>query len=170
VHSGPPSLDPVRLVVGSWSMRATNLPIWLSGFARPPSFTFSLESENPVRLAELLTYSTHSGQEVSATSVSRQVGDRFVARGSGLSRLVRTRWTVAGVSEDEAVVAVRFDKSWFNVDGVNILVRDGDARAELRSEVAGNIATLGLSLEEFASLTWLSAGPTTTVTEDSLPY
>ncbi|MGV8969122.1 MAG: hypothetical protein ACOH1J_01595 [Microbacteriaceae bacterium] len=156
MHSAPLSFDPVQVIVGSWTMRATNLPIWLSGLTRAPRYEFVRETEGSLRIGETLSYATHAGSDVSVQSVNRTSGDKFVAHGPGLARLSTLRWTIAGASADEVVMAVKFDKTRLSPAGVNILVRQGNERPELRKEVASDIAQFGLSVEDFASLTWFN--------------
>jgi hypothetical protein len=145
---------PVNAILGTWALRASSLPIWLSGLSTSPTYTFSASSESPDQVAELLTYSTHAGHEVSLQSTNRISDGTFVSRGSGLTLLSRSKWSVSGVSGDGAVVAVRFENSRLSDEGVNVLVRDGDVRPNLRTEIAEDIDAFGLTIGEFASITW----------------
>jgi hypothetical protein len=117
-------------------------------------YTFSPHSGSPERVSESLTYSTHGGQEVTVESVNKLMGGVFISHGSGLARISTSRWTISGVSDDGLVAIVRFEKTRLSAEGVNVLVRDGEARPSLRSEVASATDHFGLSLEDFASITW----------------
>jgi hypothetical protein len=135
-------------------MRASSLPIWLSGLTYPPTYTFSVIRELPDRIAESLTYSTRGGQDVTVESVNRLIGGAFVSRGSGLALLSTSKWSISGLSDDGVVAIVRYEKTRLSAEGVNVLVREGHVRPSLRSEVASSTEQFGLSLEDFASITW----------------
>lgn len=150
------SFDPISVIAGSWTMRATSLPMWLSGLTQAPHYTFSLDGDRPDSIAETLTYLAHNGQAVIIETSHALDGERFVSRGTGLARFSRTKWSVSGVSADAAVIALRFTRTRLSPEGVSILVRDGAERPRLRAEVASDIDAFGLALEEFASITWFN--------------
>lgn len=154
MQSVRPSFDPVSSILGSWAMRATSLPMWLSGLTNPPRYVFSASTESPDKVAESLSYVTLDGQEVVLESANRVSGATFISRGNGMALFATRKWSVSGVSSDGVVVAVRFEKTRSSAEGVNIMVRDGVERPNLRSEVASDIDSFGLEIEEFASITW----------------
>jgi hypothetical protein len=156
MQSARPSFDPISVITGSWTMRATSLPMWLSGLTQAPHYTFSLDGDRPDSIAETLTYLAHNAQAVIIETSHALDGERFVSRGTGLARFSRTKWSVSGVSADAAVIVLRFTRTRLSPEGVSILVRDGAERPRLRAEVASDIDAFGLALEEFASITWFN--------------
>lgn len=155
MSTAPLLADPSILLPGAWSMLATNFPMWLTGETRDVRMTFEVVGEHPLTISEELSYATIDGQEVSVPSLNRLQGGLFIAKGSGMSRLFSSRWSVCGASSDSAIVVVRFEHSRLTPAGINILLRQGIPRPELRAEVAHNAAQFGLSPEDFASLAWL---------------
>ncbi len=150
------------LLPGAWIVAATNFPMWLSGERRNPRFEYGLISREPLVLSDDVTYTTGPGKKAGEQKhiLGRDTfhGEEFVWRGTGLLKLFTSRWHVAGVSDDGSIAAIHFSKSLGTPAGVDILVRDGSSVPELRAIIAHATDDYGLSLEQFASLTWLGSG------------
>jgi hypothetical protein len=71
--------------------------------------------------------------------------------------LSRSRWEVAGARQ--GLLVLRYEKSLATDAGVDVVVAEGVDATELRSVIAAAPASFGLTLEEFASLTWLDHLP-----------
>lgn len=149
--------DLATLLPGTWRVAATNFPMWLGGGRHYPHFDYRVLSDDPLTLADTVTYTDAAGRERTVVGRDRLRGDEFVWRGNGLLKVAASRWRVTGTGEDDAVVAIRFERTLFTPAGVDILVRP-DADLDVRRVVALDTASFGLSPEEFASLSWLAAG------------
>ena len=146
-----------ELLPGSWSVSATNFPMWLGGERRSPRFSYEIVSRDPLVLFDDVSYVVaESGQEkhIVGTDVLRHEG--FVWRGKGWLRFVSSHWSVAGASDDGTVAAIRFAKSAVTPAGIDIIVREGTQQPELRALIARSTELFGLTPEDFGSLTWLS--------------
>jgi hypothetical protein len=64
---------------------------------------------------------------------------------------------VAGARQ--GLVVIRLGRSSVSPGGVDVAVGEGVDATELRSTIAAAPASFGLTLEEFASLTWLDHLP-----------
>jgi hypothetical protein len=157
--TSPIDSDLAAILPGTWAVRSTNFPMWLTRERLSPRFSYDLVSENPLTLRDDVSYTTADKGEKHILGVDKWAHDGFVWRGKGLLKLVTSRWTISGISDDKTVVAIRFQKSLFTPAGIDIIVRDGADVPELRSLVARNTEKFGLSAEDFASLTWLDASP-----------
>jgi len=147
-----------RLLPGRWTVKATNFPMWLSGERRDPTFEYRLQSERPLRLSDRVAYVDADGKHKTIVGTDRWTGEGFTWRMRGIGGLfVRSRWQVAGARPGLAVI--RFEKSMVTPSGVDVVVGEGVDATELRSVIAADPASFGLSLEEFASLTWLDHLP-----------
>lgn len=94
------------------------------------------------------------GRQVTRT-VDRWRGRGFVARGRGRRALLRSSWTVTGMSADARVAAIRVDKSFSVPEGRIVLTHADVESAEARALVAAEHERFGLTPEAFASLSWL---------------
>ncbi len=148
------TMDVGALLPGTWRIAATNVPVWLDGSRLEPTFTFELVDTDPLVLADDLAFRTpdHEEKHILGRNVWR--GDAFHARRGGILRLARGRWTVSGASADGTIAAIRVDASTVRAAGVDILVRSEVERPELRTLIARDTVRYGLTLEEFASLSW----------------
>ena len=147
-----------RLLPGRWTVKATNFPMWLSGDRRDPTFEYVVLRDDPLTLADEVTYTEADGKPKSIRGVDRWNGQGFTWKINGLRGLfVKSRWEVAGVRQ--GLVVLRFEKSVVTPAGVDVIVAEGLDASELRSVIAADPASFGLSLEEFASLTWLDHLP-----------
>lgn len=148
------------LLPGTWTIAATNFPMWLTGERGEPRFTYGLVSRQPLVLSDEVAYLNAVGESKQIIGNDTWKGGEFVWRGKGILRLFTSRWTVAATSADGAVVVIRFSKSLATPAGVDILTREGATVPELRAMVAHATEEFDLTPEDFASLSWLDSSPT----------
>jgi hypothetical protein len=147
-----------QVLPGRWTVKATNFPMWLSGERREPAFEYVVLRDEPLVLADEVTYLDPEGRSKSIRGVDRWNGRGFLWKMNGLRGLfVKTRWEIAGIRQ--GLVVLRFDKSFVSPAGVDVIVAEGLDATELRSVIAADPAAFGLSIAEFASLTWLDHVP-----------
>jgi hypothetical protein len=144
-----------ELLPGRWEILATNFPVWLLTAHINPSVEYEVLAEDPLVLGSVIRFETEDGEEKAIYGRSRWTGEDFIRRGTGLRRLVKSRWSVGGVSEAGHVVTIRTEKSMIFPDGVTLIVRDDVDTEQLRAHVANNSTRFGLSAEDFASLGWI---------------
>ncbi|MBI5160809.1 MAG: hypothetical protein HY996_05270 [Micrococcales bacterium] len=140
---------------GRWTIRATNFPAWIRGDRSDPTIEYRLRRSAPLTLGDVVEY-RHARQGLrQIQGVDRwRPGGGFVWRGAGMLRMLRSRWEVTGI--DGEVAAIRFHRSVVTPAGVDLLVREGAAIPELRTRAAEQLEVLGITVEEFASFTWLA--------------
>ena len=155
MFSARPASSLHELLPGTWTIKATNFPMWLTGDRLEPRFSYGLVSENPFVLTDTVSYSTPAGETKTIVGTDREAGDGFVWRGKGLMRLFASHWSVSGASPDGDVLVVRFEKTLATPAGLDVIVREGVEVRELRATVARNTEHFGLEPEDLASLTWL---------------
>ena len=147
-----------RVLPGRWTVKATNFPVWLSGERRDPSFEYVVLRDDPLVLADEVTYLDPDGKTKSIRGVDRWNGRGFTRKLTGLRGVVaKGQWEVAGVRQ--GLLVLRFEQSVVTPAGIDVIVGEGLDASELRSVIAADPASFGLSLEEFASLTWLDHLP-----------
>jgi len=145
-----------ELLPGSWTVAATNFPMWLRGDRSQPRFSYEVVSREPLVLSDDVSWiDTASGQEKHLLGTDTLRHEEFVWRGKGMLRFASSHWTVAGATDDATVAAIRFSKSAVTPAGIDIIVREGVFQPELRALIARATELFGLSPEDFGSLTWL---------------
>ena len=151
-------VDTIRYSLpGIWHISATNFPMWVNGSRRDPEFEYALRAEGSLALDERVHYTDERDRRRTITGTDRWVGDHFVWRGSGALGLLRSHWHVAFLSDD--VLVLHFEKSSVTPAGTDIAIRAGSEHPELRRRIAGDPTGFGLSVEQFASLSWLDHIP-----------
>ena len=148
--------DLARLLPGSWTVVATNAPQWLDGTRTGPVRSFELVSETPLRFKDTVSYSTAAGEAKIIVGADRSHGGVITRRGSGLRALLPSRWRVTGKNDAETVLVAQYDKAGSSPSSIDIIVRAGVSEPEVRSIVASNAKSFGLTLEQFATLYWFS--------------
>jgi hypothetical protein len=143
------------LLPGRWGILATNFPVWLLTAHLNPSVEYELIKDDPLVLDSVIRFETEDGEEKSVSGRSRWTGEDFVRHGKGLRRMMKSRWSVSGVSEAGHVVTIRTEKSMIFPEGVTLIVRDDVDTEQLRAHVANNSTRFGLTAEDFASLGWM---------------
>lgn len=154
------SFDPGTLLSGTWTVVATNFPMWLDGTRHSATFAYELLRTEPLTLGTSVTYLDEEGAEHRDLGRSTWRRDRFVWRGTGLRRLFGNRWQIAGTSDDGALAILRFERSLLTPAGVDVLARADSPHREPRRVVARATEEFGITPEEFASLSWLAPAPT----------
>jgi hypothetical protein len=147
-----------HLLPGRWVVKATNMPVWLSGERRDPTFEFRVVRDHPLRLSDTVVYVDSDGRRRARRGTDRWHGAGFTGRATGLSGLfARSRWEVAGARQ--GLLVIRSGRSFVSPGGVDVVVGEGLDASSLRSVIAADPASFGLALEEFASLTWFDHVP-----------
>jgi hypothetical protein len=144
-----------QLLPGRWEILATNFPVWLLTAHINPSVEYEVLKDDPLVLGSVIRFETEDGEEKAIAGRSRWTGDGFVRRGTGLRSLVKSHWSIGGVSEAGHVVTIRTEKSMVFPEGVTLIVRDDVDTELLRAHVANNSTRFGLTAEDFASLGWM---------------
>lgn len=139
---------------GSWRLEASNQPYWTNGRASSPRYHYAIASANPLVVNETIAFDAADGRRRLIRGKAKFVRGEFVWRGDGIRKPVATRWKVAGTSPERGLLVVRFAKTVVMPAGLNVLVKDEVETVEARSTVAHYAAQLGISLEEFATLSW----------------
>lgn len=151
----PTTAELIELLPGAWRIVATNVPVWLDGGRRNPHVTFEVVSGDPLRLTTEFGFDLADGTEARLLVRDRASGDTMVRRPRGVTELTRQRWHVDVADPERSLLVVRTHAGFRTREGIDLLLRsDADAEA-IRRYVAGRTEPLGLSPEEFASLTWL---------------
>jgi hypothetical protein len=140
---------------GTWTIKATNFPMWLKGDRLSPRFTYGVISQDPFVLSDDVSYLTAEGEEKHVIGTDQETPHGFVWRGKGWLRFFASHWSVAGANPEGTVLVIRFEKTRVTPAGLDIIVREGVEVPELRTLVAHNTEHFGISAEDFASLTWL---------------
>jgi len=149
-----------RILPGSWTIAATNFPMWLTGERLSPKFSYDVIGHDPLVLSDEVSYVTVEGEQkqILGTDTWLPVADgegEFRWRGKGLLKLAPSYWVVSGLSTDGSIAVIHFSKSLATPSGIDIVVREGVEVPELRATIARATEEFGLSPEDFGSLTWL---------------
>ncbi len=151
----PTTAELIEVLPGAWRIVATNVPVWLDSERRNPRVTFEVDSRDPVRLATRVDFESADGGEGQILARDRATGDIMVRRVRGEKQLAGQRWHVDVVDPDRGLLVVRNHPGFRRDDGIELLL-GADAEVDgIRRHVAAHTEELGLTPEEFASLTWL---------------
>ena len=147
-----------RLLPGRWTVKATNFPMWLSGENRDPVIEYGLLHERPLRVSDVVTYTESDGKHKTMAGTNAWTGVGFRRRTRGIGGVfARSRWEVAGARQ--GLVVLRFEQSLAMPSGLDVMVGENLDATELRRVIAADPTSFGLTIEEFASLTWLDHLP-----------
>lgn len=141
-------------IQGKWLIQASNFPMWLSGKRLNPSITYQAIPNEPEQLLDLVEYQKHNGKRKSIVGIDTAVQKGFEWRGKGILKLLRSRWSVAGMKE--TILVIRFEASLVTPAGVDVLLKDdADKHTNVKEILANSFEEFGLTSAEFDSLTWL---------------
>ncbi|MDI2097906.1 hypothetical protein [Ruicaihuangia caeni] len=149
--------DPALLaevLPGTWHVSASNLPVWVSADAAGLSVEIEVVKHDPLMLRHLIVVESRDGRVKRIGGVDRWVGTRFRTRSRALTPFRWGHWHITGISPDRDHIVVRMAKLRALPDSILICRRDGVEVDDLRATVSARTEPLGLSPEDFASLTW----------------
>lgn len=133
--------------------------MWLKPNRQSPTFAYGLRSSDPLSFDDTVSWFTRSGVEKRLVGVDTVTANGLRWRGRGLLSLVSSDWSIAGVSEEEDLMAIRFARTIATPAGVDVLVREGTMIEDIRADLADGPHWLGLSDAEVGTLTWLRDSP-----------
>ncbi|WP_255558959.1 hypothetical protein [Salinibacterium sp. M195] len=144
-----------RRLPGTWSVVATNFPMWLDGTRHDPEFTYDTVAGEELTLSDTVSYTTKAGEPKTIVGTDRLRGDEFVWRGQGWLKVLTSRWHVVGANDTFSIIVIRFARSRLTPAGIDVLVRKDATEPAVRSTVAHATEQFGITAEDLASLTWL---------------
>jgi hypothetical protein len=104
-----------------------------------------------------MNYRDDRGRERIITGTDHWIGDGFQWRGGGATRFLASNWTISWLADD--LLVVHRARSRVAGQGIDVAIRAGSNHPELRRRIARDPTSFGLTLEQFASLTWLDHVP-----------
>lgn len=136
---------------GTWEIKGTTFPMWLSNKRKNPRITYKKTEKNAVELLDLVEYEA-KGKTKQIKGMDRLAGEQFVWRGIGILKVLSSRWQVVTIKGD--VLVIRFEKSLVTPAGVDVLIRKGTTVPNLRERVLTHYESFGLTLKESNELQW----------------
>lgn len=137
---------------GTWAIKGTTFPMWLSGKRKHPRITYKRTEKKTVELLDLVEYEAN-GKTKQIRGIDRLAGDQFVWRGVGMLRLFSSHWKVVTMKGD--LLVIRFEKSLVTPAGIDVLIKEGTEDPSSRQRVMENYESFGLTLKECKELQWL---------------
>ena len=136
---------------GTWEIKGTNFPMWLTDKRKNPRITYKRTEKNAVELLDLVEYEAN-GKTKQIRGMDRLVGGQFIWRGIGIMKILSSRWQVVTIKGD--VLVIRFEKTFVTPAGVDILIRWGSRSPNLRERVLEHYKSFGLTDKERDTLQW----------------
>ena len=137
---------------GTWEIKATTFPMWLSGKRKHPRITYKLTNKKRVEFFDIVEYEV-KGHTKKIRGLDCLKKGRFVWRGLGLLKILSSQWKVVTMKDD--ILIIRFEKSLLTPPGIDILVRKGRDISNFQDEVEHTYENLGLTAEEKGEIKWL---------------
>ncbi len=138
---------------GTWEIKGTTFPMWLSEKRKNPRITYKQLDKNSIELLDLVEYeSKNKTKKIKGTD--RVSDNQFVWRGIGPLKILSSRWQVVTIKGD--VMVIRFEKSLVTPAGIDVLVRKGSQIPDLMERILTNYEAFGLSKTEKNELQWLN--------------
>ena len=126
---------------GTWEIKGTNFPMWLTDKRKNPRITYKRTEKNAVELLDLVEYEAN-GKTKQIRGMDRLVGGQFIWRGIGIMKIKGD------------VLVIRFEKTFVTPAGVDILIRRGSRSPNLRERVLEHYKSFGLTDKERDTLQW----------------
>lgn len=151
-EKGGEAMDQFRKQLpGTWLIKGTTFPMWLSNKRNTPRITYRVLKKKPLKLLDLVEYEK-KGKTKQIKGVDYQIKKAFLWRGNGLLKILKSRWEVVTIKGD--VLVIRFAPSLVTPAGVDILVREGATVPDLAKRVVQHCAVFGLTTEEIRKIQW----------------
>ncbi|WAC65995.1 hypothetical protein OVA14_11980 [Agrococcus sp. SL85] len=159
-----------RLLRGTWAIRATTFPYWMSAERKNPRVTFELVQPSPLQLREVYEYHRPDKGDREVEAEAAWAGRHFSWRMHGRSRLLASAYVVSDTPATPDIIAIHFGRSaLLRQSAVTILARPALDPDEVRRAVSKDTHSFELSADEFWQLQWLAPySPPSPASSDSL--
>ncbi|MCC6897030.1 MAG: hypothetical protein IT321_29695 [Anaerolineae bacterium] len=130
---------------GTWTVQATNFPLWLKGDKLAPTFTYTALDDG--RLLDEVRYQRQAdGSTQTITGYDRfdTATGRFIWRGKGLLFIARSEWRVLTAADDGQTAIILFSKTLFTAAGLDVIARSSDYDPAIVSYTTAALAEQGL--------------------------
>lgn len=137
---------------GTWEIKATTFPMWLSGKRKQPRITYKLTNKTRVEFLDIVEYEV-KGHTKKIRGLDCLKKGRFIWRGLGLLKILSSQWEVVTMKDD--ILIIRFEKSLLTPSGIDILVRKGKNITDFQDKVEYTYENIGLRAEEKVKIKWI---------------
>lgn len=111
----------LSLLTGTWLVIASNFPMWLKPANSSPQFHYSPMENGSI--SDRVTY-LHKGREKEIAGKDKTIDNRhFKWRGNGLLAMASSKWSIVLADEKQNWMVIRFEKSIFSPEGIDIVAR-----------------------------------------------
>lgn len=142
----------LQFLTGVWFICATNFPMWLKGDKTAPTFHYDIREKGI--LNDEVRY-LKKGKEKSIRGFDYQEekdATRFVWRGKGALRLLKSKWRVALTDPNGEWAVIHFSKTLFTPEGLDIIGRNKDLSVETLESIKQVLMADSLLKEQVPSL------------------
>ena len=140
------------MLPGTWFIKGTTFPMWLSSKRQNPAITYTLKDEKGVAFDDLVTY-TVKGKTKAIKGVDRFQNNQFIWRGNGVLKVLTSRWRILYI--DDTVLVITFEKSFVTPAGMDVLIKKEKADIHIQNYLQQHVIDKHLPASTFEPLTWL---------------
>lgn len=126
------------LLAGNWFIVGSNFPMWLKGNRTDPSFQYTVSEYKglPVLLDKVRFIKDSEVKIIEGIDQpDPKHPGRFTWRGKGLLSLLKSRWEVRLIDENNQWAVIWFSKTLFTPEGVDIIFREMHADDAVLEEI-----------------------------------
>jgi lipocalin len=132
---------------GRWYINMSNFPMWLKGDKINPTFNYSLETKDGVAglHADVQYYKKDKRKHVEGfDKPQNEFNTAFLWRGSGILKIVKSRWEIVAWEPSENWAIMHFEKTGFTPEGYDLFSRNKQLEATVMKSINKKLAELGI--------------------------
>ncbi len=110
----------INKLEGKWYIIYTNFPMWLKGDKQNPCFTYEVKEDY---LIDKVSYTTKGKVRFINGYDTLLSPNHFEWRGKGLTKFLKSRWSIKYINEHYDWALIHFEKTLFTPEGYDIIAR-----------------------------------------------
>lgn len=146
------SVNPVDLtsMEGKWYIHQSNFPMWLKGDKKSPTLNYRVKTtkEDTVLIDRVEYFKKNKLKDIKGISTPQnKENTAFEWRGNGILCLLRSKWNIVHMDEENDWALIYFEKTLFTPKGYDVLSRNPTLSDDVKSIIKETLIKLGVTEE-----------------------
>lgn len=137
----------LEILEGKWYINQSNFPMWLKGNKTNPSFNYTVEEKKGVLGLKDEVIFIKNGQKKSILvfdTPKNKSNTKFVWKGKGFLALLKSKWAILYLDEEENWAIIHFEKTLFTPEGYDVISRDKVLTNQLEQNIYSILKALNI--------------------------
>lgn len=145
-----PTVLSLEALEGKWYINQSNFPMWLKGKKANPTFNYTIKKKKGTLGLKDEVIFIKNGKQKSIVGFDTPIdktNTKFVWTGKGILGILKSKWSVLYLDEEENWAIIYFEKTLFTPEGYDVISRDKKLSANLKESIQAVLTALNINEE-----------------------